>query len=43
MLVAVAEFFLLVVETLEAVEARVIPTPRQMEILTPLFPIRGNS
>jgi len=32
-----------VVETLEAVETRVIPTPRQMAILTPPFPTRGNS
>jgi len=32
-----------VVETLEAVEIRVIPTPRQMAILTPPFPKRGNS
>jgi len=30
------------VETLEAVEIRVIPTPGQMAILTPPFPIRGN-
>jgi hypothetical protein len=42
-LVAVEEIFLPVVETLEAVEIRVIPTPRQMAILTPPFPIRGNS
>jgi len=32
-----------VVETLEAVEIRVIATPREMAILTPPFPIRGNS
>ena len=32
-----------VVETLEAVEIHVIPTPRQMAILTPPFPICGNS
>jgi len=43
MLVAVEEIFLPVVETLEAVENRVIPTPRQMAILTPPFPTRGNS
>jgi len=42
-LVAVEEIFLPVVETLEAVEIRVIPTPRHMAILTPPFPIRGNS
>jgi hypothetical protein len=42
-LVAVEEIFLPVVETLEAVEIRVIPTPRQMAILTPPFPTRGNS
>jgi len=42
-LVAVEEIFLPEVETLEAVEIRVIPTPRQMAILTPPFPIRGNS
>jgi len=42
-LVAVEEIFLPVVETLEAVEIRVIPTPRQMAILTPPFPIHGNS
>jgi len=42
-LVGVEEIFLPVVETLEAVEIRVIPTPRQMAILTRPFPIRGNS
>jgi len=42
-LVAVEEIFLAMVETLEAVETRVILTPRQMAILTPPFPIRGNS
>jgi len=42
-LVAVEEIFLPVVETLEAVEIRVSPTPPQMAILTPPFPIRGNS
>jgi len=42
-LVAVEEIFLPVVETLEVVEIWVIPTPRQMAILTPPFPIRGNS
>ena len=42
-LVAVEEIFLPVVEALEAVETRVILTPRQMAILTPPFPIRGNS
>ena len=31
-----------VVETLKAVEIRVIPTPRQMAILTPPFLTRGN-
>jgi len=41
-LVAVEEIFLPVVETLEAVEIRVIPTPRQMLILTAPFPTRGN-
>ena len=41
--VAVEEIFLPVVETLEALEIRVIPTPRQMAILTPPFPIRRNS
>jgi len=43
MLVAVEEIFLGVVETLETVEIQVIPTPHQMAILTPPFPIRGNS
>jgi len=43
MLVAVEEIFRPVVETLEAVETLVIPTPRQMAILTPPFPIPGNS
>jgi len=42
-LVAVEEIFLPVVETLEAVEIGVIPTPGQMAILTPPIPIRGNS
>jgi len=42
-LVAVEEIFLPVVETLEAVEIRMIPTPRQIAILTPPFPTRGNS
>ena len=42
-LVAVEEIFLPVVETLEAVEIWVLPPPRQMAILTPPFPIRGNS
>jgi len=42
-LVAVEEIFLSVVETLEAVEIRVFPTPRQIAILTPPFPIRRNS
>ena len=42
-LVAVEEIFLPVVETLEAVEIRVILNPRQMAILTPPFPISGNS
>jgi len=42
-LVAVEEIFLPVVETLEAGEIRLIPTPRQMAIRTPPFPIRGNS
>jgi len=42
-LVVVEEIFLPMVETLEAVEIRVIPTPCQMAILTPPFPIRGNS
>jgi len=32
-----------VVETLEAVEIRVITTRRQIAILTPPFPTRGNS
>jgi len=41
-LVVVEEIFLPVVETREAVEIRVIPTPRQMAILTPPSPIRGN-
>ena len=43
MLVAVEELFHPVVKALEAVEIRVIQTPRQMAILTPAFPIRGNS
>ena len=42
-LVAVEEVFLWVVETLEVVETRVILTPRQMALLTPPFPICGNS
>jgi len=42
-LVVVEEIFLPVVQTVEAVEIRVIPTPCQMAILTPPFPIRGNS
>ena len=42
MLVAVEEIFLPVGEMLEAVEIRVIPTPRQMAIPTPPFPTRGN-
>jgi len=42
-LAAGEEIFLLMVETLEAVEIRVILTPRQMAILTPPFPTRGNS
>jgi len=42
-LVTVEEIFLPVVETLEAVEIRVIPTPHQMAILTPPFPTRRNS
>jgi len=42
-LVAVEEIFHHVVETLEAVEIRVIPTPRRMAILSPPFPIRRNS
>jgi len=42
-LVAVEEIFLPKVETLEAVELRVIPTPRQIAILTPPFRTRGNS
>ena len=41
--VAVEEIFLTVVETLEAVEIRVIHTPRQMAILTAPFPICGNT
>ena len=43
MLATVEEIFLPVVETLEAVQIRVISTPRQKAILTPPFPIRGNS
>ena len=43
MLVAVEEIILPVVGTLEAVETWVIPTPRQMAILTPPFPIWGKS
>jgi len=42
-LVAVEEIFLPVVEMLQAVEARVIPTPHQMAILTPPSPTRRNS
>jgi len=42
-LVAGEEIFLPVVETLQAVEIRVIPTPRQRAILTPPFPIFGHS
>ena len=42
-LVAEAETFLPVVKTQEVVEIQVIPIPRQMAILTPPFPIRGNS
>ena len=41
-LVAVEEIFLPVVETLEAVDNRLIPTPRQMAIRTPRPPIRGK-
>ena len=42
-LVAAEEICLPVKETLEAIETRVIPTPRQVAILTTSFPIRGNS
>jgi len=42
-LVAVDEIFLPMVETLEAVEILVIPTPRQMAILTSPSRIRRNS
>jgi len=42
-LVAVEEMFLPVVEMVEAVEIQVIPTPHQLAILTPPFPIRGYS
>jgi len=42
-LVAVEEIFHPMEETPEAVETSVIPTPRQMAILTPPFPIRRNS
>ena len=42
-LVAGDEICFPVLETLEAVEIGVIPTPCKIAILTPPFPIRGNS
>jgi len=42
-LVAVEEIFLHIGETLEAVETQVILTPLERAMLTPPFPIRGNS